>query len=242
MKTAYRSVRRSLLGTTALMVISGCASTLVSNIPDTEPGFHSRPMLQDRVLAIGRIVRKEDSQPESPARLAFLGEKNSYLVTEGVEALLEIANSSVGPFIEVDSGYQDPASRLYLRDGSFWGALSLTTSRKALLNEEQQRRLIGLGFESDGTAPRSGFTKHLQIKGVTARKVELPPNLVAKLSHERVIEFYRSPDEAAPVNSRKKLLAPLAFGADVATAPVQLLGIGALFIYVEATGGIRIIQ
>jgi hypothetical protein len=242
MRPRLLNTTRLIAAILAITLLCSCSSALVANMDDRDPEFHSRPLIQDNILAIGKVARNERIDQEAGASLAFLGEKNSYLVIEGAEVLLNIASSTVGPLIEVNPAYGLEKHNVYVQNQIFWGDLTLVTANNAIVSDEQQQLLTALGFEVSGKTNRHHYVRRVPIKGTISPPVSLPPAMAMNLSHARPLALYPSPDEKAPINISKVLLTPPALVADIVTAPVQILGIGALMIYIEANGGLKIIQ
>lgn len=225
----------------AVLAISGCATSYVSNMDGRDGSFYYTPVLEDKLIGIGKIVRATgNGSAAGTESLVFLGEKKSYLLVRGGDEILSLAQSSIGPDLEIRTKVNDSSDRLYFQDGKFWGTVFVTTLPAKTYSPDQIVMLEKSGFVRKKADSSEIFRKEIVIEGGTFDPVKLPPETSSTLSRVRPIAFYPSANAEAPVNIKKILFLPGALTVDAVTLPVQVLGIGAIWILIEASGGLKI--
>lgn len=235
-------------GVIALAVVcagmTGCATFLASEMDSRDPEFHSQPLVVDKLIAIGKLDQKGEQVLEIPGGLVFLGEKQSYLIVKGGAELQAIAKSSIGPDVEILASYYESYNHLYIQDQKFWGEVALRASSGKGYPPEQQAELDALGFvknEQDIFSKGPDvYRKTIALEGVVMKPIDVPANIVEHLTHSRSIAFYPPSDQKAPLNPGKYVVLPFAVAVDVVTAPIQILGFGAILLIIEAQGGLKI--
>ncbi|RIX42568.1 MAG: hypothetical protein D3M94_18735 [Rhodocyclales bacterium GT-UBC] len=221
--------------------LAGCTTFLASEMESRDPNFHSQPSASDQLVAIGKLDKNAEKELDIPGGLVLIGHKQSYLITKGGGELEAIAKASFGPDVEILERYHDSNSHLYLDKRKFWGKVALRINRDQDYSPEQQLELANMGFDKKETASsrknRNVYTKSIDLEGVTIAPIKVPDSLAQHLSHSRSIAFYPPENQEAPPNLEKYLALPLAMVVDVVTAPIQILGFGAILLIWEAQGG-----
>lgn len=228
---------RTLFAVWMAVILTGCMSMMVSDMPDTQWEFHGLPFMEDDIVAIGRVVSNE-SGANQEASVAFLGKNSTYLVTEGGEDLLKIAKTPGSEMVIVKATPQS----LFAKATTFWGKVDLITSPSLSVDDAQGPRLEAVGFTAVSTNNRNQYERSVMVKGVIAPPVSITQNAEMALSRARKVYFYHPKDEVAPPNHKKNILRPLAMVGDVVTAPAQILGAVTLLIIIESNGGIKVVR
>ncbi|WP_374402677.1 hypothetical protein [Niveibacterium sp.] len=220
----------SFLAALAACVVTGCATFFATTMDTRDPYFHMKPIAEDKILALGKVLKTADAADGTSGSIAFLGQQHTYLLVSGEDELLQIAQSPIGPLVEPSAESSNTQGHLFLKDAKFWGALTLTIDKNAPLSDVQRAELERLGFALHSEFD-SHFTKAVSISGLVLPATQIPPESAEKLTHSRTVAFFPGLEETAPLNLKKVVAIPAAVVVDVATAPVQLLGLGALAIY-----------
>lgn len=215
------------------LMLAACATQEVSEMVDYD--YYRRPSLEDELLAIGMVRVVSEDADSGDAKKAFLGRKNTYLLTQGGGEIFALAESPLAPHLAIAAPKNDYSKRLHLFRGRFWGELTLVVRNGERYSPEHDAELAKFGFV-DGK-------KTIQIEGFTASPAKLPEAVATKLTTSRPISFFPSSDhESPPVSLKQKLLYPPAVAVDLVTSPLQLIVIGAFIVVIEANGGLQVIR
>lgn len=217
--------------------LAGCFSMHVSDMPDSLWEFHGLPFKEDEIVAVGQVVSNK-SESDQEVSVALIGKNGTYLVTEGGEDLLKIART---PGADVVLDKTSPQA-LFASETKFWGKVELITPRASSIDDALGARLEAVGFTRVSTDKSLQYERSVTVRGTIAPPINIEPSTDAALSIPRKVHFYRPKDEPAPPNYKKSFLFPLAVVGDVVTAPIQILGLTALVITIEANGGIHVIR
>jgi hypothetical protein len=146
---------------------------------------------------------------------------------------------SGSPAHDLESALQKVGERLGVRVEGF---AVLTSPAPTVVARSGER----YSLEHDAELAKFGFVegkKTIRIEGFTAGPVKLPEAVATKLTTSRPIGFFHSSDrESPPVSLKQGLLYPPAVAVDLVTSPLQLIGIGALIVLIEANGGLQVIR
>lgn len=219
----------------------GCATMAATNAASNHSDFYNRPVLSDEIVAIGRPdaeVAKSIGQPDA---VAFLGQKNTYLVYKGGAELESIFKLKLdGKRLRIESvvniRYADRSSRLYLKDKQVWGNLVLAYVGDGNgITPEEQAELEKAGFNKQGNDKYVRYDKSIAMEGVISPPVKLSDDQASQLAMHRPINFYNPGDAKPPANIGATLMIPVAVVADVILIPVYL-GVAVVALIASAAG------
>jgi hypothetical protein len=215
------------LGLVALFVVtgaglSGCFSSMVDYANQRGPEFY-QPVLTDTILAVGEPDAALAQALGVPHAVAFLGEKNTYLLIEGGEILMQIAAELDGKRIALGNERRS----LILKDGTVWGSLSLFFA--PVRSPQETTKLTRLGFTPGAL---DGYQRRVSIKGRLYPALVFSDEQAQMLKQKRPIQFYVSEDSSPPPDLGP-LYRPAAIAADVVTLPIQMIGLAAFAITIH---------
>jgi len=180
-----------------------------------------QPVLIDTIFAVGRPDAALAQELGTQA-IAFLGEKNTYLLIEGGDVLMQIATEVDGERI---GSYVEPRA-LFLKDKTVWGSMML--SHFSVKNPEEAATLTRLGFAK---GPMGNFERQVLVKGRIYPPLPLSDEQGQQFKRRRSIRFYDPPDSSSLPALNPAL--PAAIVADVATFPFQVIGLGVIAITIQ---------
>ena len=219
-----KQVKYLNLAAVFVVLVAGLSGCLFNSMVDSaeRSGNFSEPVLSDTIFAIGLPDAALARELGVLYAVAFLGEKNTYLLTEGGEVLLQIATELGGKRMHVSA----TGSRgLYLKDQSVWGSLSIFFGPAESPDEITAVNRLGFaGPESHGV-----YEKKILVNGILYPALVLSDEQGKKFKQKRKVTLY-SPPDSTPPPSRAVLVRPAAIAADAVTLPVQLLGLGVIAI------------
>lgn len=221
-----------------VLSICGCSTFLVSEMSSRDPYFHSKPLSKDKIVAIGKLGPDSEKTLGIQDGMVFLGENHSYLIVKGGAELQAVARSDIGSRVEVLDNYHYTEHHLYVQDGMFWGEVGLSfTESEANLTPERLQQLSILGFVKASSSKNGAtYTKGIPVEGTILAPLAIPTDIAERLTHFRSISFYPPKDQKAPLNLAKYVAMPFAVALDVVTAPIQILGFGALALILTQGG------
>jgi hypothetical protein len=222
MKFKIKCLTRVLWLIALTIVLQGCVTTVASKLVPGEREFHNNPVLSDDILAIGRPDEAILKQMELSNTIAFIGEKNTYMLYLGGEELEQISNLKLdGKRMTIAS-----AQSLFLKDKQIWGEIELHyyVGNKEVSAVEMAELNMG-GFAPDQRPGKKGyFRTTVRIEGVVYPAIKIPDEQISKLNIRRNFNLY-NPREASPPILGKILKVPIvATGivADMMLVPVYM--------------------
>ncbi len=209
----------------------GCATAMVASSGNSNAyAYYHTPILTDTIFALARpddALAKKIGNDDS---IAFIGKKNTYLLIEGGNQLMNIAKELNGDRLTLDKSTQ-----LFLKDKIAWGSLSLSYASKENISQDEAdiAKLQTLGFKAD----RSGvYRLKVKVKGAVYPAVSVSNDQLQQFKQSRALSFYNPPDSSPPPDLGKLVELPIAIAIDVATAPIQLFGLLGAVLVISATG------
>lgn len=220
----------ALLG--AVLSISGCATTGLLNSGTTTETV-KQVVSQDQIVAFGRPAQALPTTPN--ASMVIVGEKNSYVLTEGGARMVSLLSNLTPENIKVqnDMNFEVPNN-----SGYFQGEMRLSYVK---LKDEFDRADYQYFIENSGSdcssqsdekinAQRFCFT--IPVKGSVYPPVSnlgAIQNQYRALSKPYTVTFYtstkqQSHSDRGPNAAQKLVLLPFALAFDVITYPIQALG------------------
>lgn len=196
----------------------GCATMLASERRNPRANAHyNRAVLLDTVSALARPDAKLAKKIENEHAVAFLGEKHTYLLMEGGERLLRVADELDGERIVLE---QRPRS-LFIKGKTIWGDIALTYQPDPQAGPADEP-LRALGF----TAVTSGvYRLTIPVAGLLYPPMKISPEIAGHFKQSRTIAFFNPPDSRPPPDLAKVVIVPLAIAVDIALTPVYIGGL-----------------
>ena len=223
-----RLLRRLVLLACCAGVVGGlgCATAMVMGMPNSNAHDHyHKPVLADRILALGIPDTAMGQKIGNTNAIAFLGEKHTYLLLEGGAELNAIARQLDGLYLKLD----DRGPRLYRKGKTIWGdaVLRYVPEAGGPPPEPAIARLTAAGFTGDD---HGLYTRAVPVQGLILKPVkrdQLPPS---SFQTPRNVAFFNPPDSRPPPDLGKLIDLPLAIAVDVVLSPLYLIGLVALSI------------
>jgi len=227
---------KTVLGATGLAMLllsSGCATTELMESKSSQSSRNSskQVLVDDQLVAFGRPAQALPNMPASS--VVIVGEKNSYVLTQGGPEMVNILTNLTPKNIQVDSDMTFYSPR---NDGYFQGEMKMSYAK---LKDEFKRSDYQFFLQNGGKectdasdqridAQRFCFT--VPIKGAVypaVSNLSLIQSKYSALSKPYPVTIYTQSQTAARSgnNAAEKLvLLPFALAFDVVTFPIQLIG------------------
>ena len=217
----------------ALLASSGCAtSSLLESDNHVSTTSSKQVLSEDQIVAFGRPAQ---ALPKTPnATMVIVGEKNSYVLTQGGTEMIALLSNLTPKNIHVDN---DMSFSVPNNDGYFQGEMKLSYAK---LKDEFQRSDYQFFLQNNGRDCTSASDQRINAQrfcfSVPVKGAIYPPvsNLSLIQSNYRpltkpyMVSFYTQTQQnqvtRSGANSAQKLvLLPFALAFDVITFPFQLL-------------------
>ena len=217
----------------ALLATSGCAtSSLLDSDSHSSTSTTKQVLSEDQIVAFGRPVQALPKMPN--ASMVIVGEKNSYVLTQGGTEMVSLLSSLAPKNIQVDN---DMDFYVPNNDGYFQGEMKLSYAK---LKDEFKRSDYQFFLQNSGKECTSAsdqrinaqrFCFSVPVKGAIYPQVSnlsmIQSNYRA-LSKPYMVSFYSETKQnhvsSNGANTAQKLvLLPFALAFDVVTFPFQLL-------------------
>lgn len=217
----------------ALLASSGCAtSSLLDSSSHASTKTTKNSLSEDQIIAFGRPAQALPKMPN--ATMVIVGEKNSYVLTQGGTEMVNLLTNLTPKNIQVDN---DMSFYVPNNDGYFQGEMKLSYAK---LKDEFKRSdyqffLQNKGKECTSTSDQrinaQRFCFSVPVKGAIYPQVSnlsmIQSNYRA-LTKPYTVNFYTQAQQnqvsRSGANTAQKLvLLPFALAFDVVTFPFQLL-------------------
>lgn len=218
---------------TAMLASSGCAtSSLLESNSRVSTQTTKTTLSEDQIVAFGRPAQALPKMPN--ATMVIVGEKNSYVLTQGGTEMVNLLNNLTPKNIQVnnDMNFYVPNN-----DGYFQGEMKLSYAK---LKDEFKRSDYQFFLQNDGRDCTSisderikaqRFCFSVPVKGAIYPQVSnlsLIQSNYRALTKPYMVSFYTQTQQdqvnRSGANSAQKLvLLPFALAFDVITFPLQLL-------------------
>lgn len=230
------SLAKTALGATGLAMLlltSGCATTELMESKSSQNSHNSakQVLVEDQLVAFGRPAQALPNMPASS--VVIVGEKNSYVLSQGGPEMVNILTNLTPKNIQVDSDMNFYSPR---NDGYFQGEMKMSYAK---LKDEFKRSDFQFFLQNGGKectdasdqrigAQRFCFT--VPIKGAVYPAVSNLSLIQSKynaLTKPYPVTIYTQSQSAVRSgnNAAEKLvLLPFALAFDVITFPIQLIG------------------
>lgn len=218
---------------TALLASSGCAtSALLDNDSRASSQTLKTVLSEDQIVAFGRPAQSLPNIPN--ANMVIVGEKNSYVLTQGGSEMVKLLTNLTPKNIQVNN---DMSFYVPNNDGYFQGDMQLSYAK---LKDEFARADYQFFLQNNGqdcttaSDQRIGaqrFCFKVPVKGAIYPQVTNLSLIQAKyqaLSKPYNVSFYSQTQQNSAAGSganpaQKLVLLPFALAFDVITLPFQLL-------------------
>ena len=232
---AQLNVKTVVIGAalSALLASSGCAtSSLLESNSRVSTQTTKTILSEDQIVAFGRPAQ---ALPKTPnATMVIVGEKNSYVLTQGGTEMVSLLSNLTPKNIQVDN---DMSFDVPNNDGYFQGEMKLSYAK---LKDEFKRSDYQFFLQNNGRDCTSAsdqridaqrFCFSVPVKGAIYPQVSnlsmIQSNYRA-LSKPYTVSFYTQTQQdqinRSGTNAAQKLiLLPFALAFDVVTFPFQLL-------------------
>ncbi|WP_296244013.1 MULTISPECIES: hypothetical protein [unclassified Psychrobacter] len=217
----------------ALLASSGCAtSSLLENNNRVSTTTAKSVLSEDQIVAFGRPAQALPKMPN--ATMVIVGEKNSYVLTQGGTEMVNLLTNLTPKNIQVDN---DMSFYVPNNDGYFQGEMKLSYAK---LKDEFKRSDYQFFLQNNGRDCTSASDQHINaqrfcfsvpVKGAIYPQVSnlsmIQSNYRA-LTKPYIVSFYTQTQQnqvsSSGTNTVQKLvLLPFALAFDVVTFPFQLL-------------------
>ena len=217
----------------ALLASSGCAtSSLLENNNQVSSTPSNNVLSEDQIVAFGRPAQALPKMPN--ATMVIVGEKNSYVLTQGGTEMVNLLTNLTPKNIQVDN-----EMKFYVpnNDGYFQGEMKLSYAK---LKDEFKRSDYQFFLQNNGRECTSAsdqrinaqrFCFSVPVKGAIYPQVSnlsLIQSNYRALSKPYMVSFYTQTQQTqvsrnGPNSAQKLVLLPFALAFDVITFPFQLL-------------------
>lgn len=213
------------------VLMSGCAtSSLLDGTRTTQTQNKRTTLIDDRVVAFGSPAANSGVASSS---VVIVGEKQSYVLTEGGTKLVNLLTKLEPKNITVDNALDFYSAN---NDGKFAGTMNLSYAR---LQDEFKRSdmqfFIQNGAkectsESDTRMNAQRFCFDVPLKGAVypqASNFDLVRSQFRPLTRPYSVSIYtntQTTTNSGRTGAEKLVLLPFALAFDVVTLPVQVLG------------------
>jgi len=217
----------------ALLATSGCAtSSLLEQDSHSHTSTTKQVLSEDQIIAFGRPAQALPKMPN--ASMVIVGEKNSYVLSQGGTEMVSLLSNLTPKNIQVDN---DMDFYVPNNDGYFQGEMKLSYAK---LKDEFKRTDYQFFLQNGGTECTSDSDKRINaqrfcfsvpVKGAIYPQVSnlsMIQSNYRPLSKPYMVSFYskttQSHVSSSGANTAQKLvLLPFALAFDVVTFPFQLL-------------------
>lgn len=240
LKNAKSSLKRTIMKTAvvgaslaAVLASSGCATNaLLENDNRVGTKTVNTMLSEDQIIAFGRPAQPLAKMPN--ATMVIVGEKNSYVLTQGGTEMVNLLANLTPKNIQVNN---DMAFYVPNNDGYFQGQMKMSYAKlkDEFVRADYQFFLQNKGQDctsaSDQRIGAQRFCFEVPIKGAIYPQVSnfsLVQSKYSALTKPYTVTFYSQSQQTqvsrSGANSAQKLvLLPFALAFDVVTLPFQLL-------------------
>ena len=202
--------------------LSGCATYMASQSTETTTKITKTLAYEDAILGMGQPTG-ENISAEARNFLALIGEKQTYLLTEGADEIKAIVKNLDGRLIGVNQD-QPKINMLVQQDSSeiqsVRGDVTITYNKAAdRLTEQERKTLTELKFTL--AEDKQSYWRSLHIQGVVYPPVKNLAAIASQFKQTRPVQFYKT-EYKQNHNPLRAILLPLGVAFDVITAPIQI--------------------
>ena len=202
--------------------LSGCATYMASQSTETTTKITKTLAYEDAILGMGQPTG-ENISAEARNFLALIGEKQTYLLTEGADEIKAIVKNLDGRLIGVNQD-QPKINMLVQQDSSeiqsVRGDVTITYNKAAArLTEQERKTLTELKFKL--AQDEQSYWRSLRIQAVVYPPAKNLTAIASQFKQTRPVQFYKT-EYKQNHNPLRAILLPLGVAFDVITAPIQI--------------------
>ena len=218
LKFGWMALVASLLMTS----LSGCATFMANEATETTTDLVKTLAFEDAILGMGQPTG-ENVSAEARNFLALIGQKQTYLLTDGADEIKAIVKNLDGRLIGVNQD-QPKISMLVYQDSdaiqSVRGDVTITYNKASdRLSEQERKTLTDLKFTL--AADEQSYWRSLRIQGIVYPPVKNLAAIASQFKQTRPVQFYKT-EYKQNHNPLRAILLPLGVAFDVITAPIQI--------------------
>ena len=202
--------------------LSGCATMKMSEATETTTSMSKKLVYEDAILGMGQPTGENISE-EARNFLALIGQKQTYLLTEGADEIKAIVKNLDGRLIGVNQD-QEFIEMSVAQDSkdiqSIAGEVRITYNKPTDRLSVQERKVLEqLKFTTaqDGQVHQ----RNLYIQGIVYPPAKNLQAIQSQFKQTRHVRFYQT-EYRQHHNPLRAVLLPLGVAFDVITAPIQI--------------------
>ncbi len=202
--------------------LSGCATMRVNELTETTTEMSQKLVYTDSILGMGQPTG-EGISDEARNFLALIGQKQTYLLTEGADEIKTIVKNLDGRLIGVNQDQETIQMSIHQDSPeirSVSGAIQITYNKPSSQLTETERKTLGqLRFKV--SADGSSYQVPLHIQGIVYPPAKNLQAIQSQFKQVRQVAFYQT-EYKQNHNPLRAVLLPLGVAFDVITAPIQI--------------------
>lgn len=215
----------------AMLVSTGCATSSVLDEKSSYTSTQKTVLSTDQIVAFGKPA---EALPKTPnASMVIVGEKNSYVLTQGGNEMISILSNLDPKNIRVKNAMEFEVPK---NNGHFEGVMSFSYAKlkDEFRKSDYQYFLQNNGEDctssSDTRINAQRFCFNVPVRGAiypAVSNLQVIRSNYRPLSKPYTVSFYTNKEETrkrGKSTADKLILLPFALAFDVATLPLQILG------------------
>lgn len=203
----------------------GCATILATESAKTTHYTPPKPLFDDEIFALGQVDAATAQKIGRGPLVAFLGNKQTYLLEQGGDKLLHIAQQLDGRKLRLGDNKE---TQIELRESKLAGTVYLYYDASDGLDEMTRGQLIRLGFTSTGKAGNeSSWRTRIFVSGVISTPAKVSPEQQQRFTRRYPLTIFAPAEWDRRTNPIAIVTVPLAVVVDIVLTPVYL---GALLV------------
>lgn len=202
--------------------LSGCATSMVNQATQTSTDMSRKLAFEDAILGMSQPSGEHISE-EARNFLALIGQKQTYLLTEGADEIKSIVKNLDERYLGVNQG-QEFIEMSVAQDSeeiqSISGDIQISYNKpNTRLTERERQVLAQLKF----VATQNGqmYQRQLHLQGIIYPPVKNLKTIQSQFKQTRAVRFYQT-EYKQNHNPLRVVLLPLGVAFDVITAPIQV--------------------
>ena len=211
-----------LIASLLMTGLSGCATIMAKKATEPTTEVTETLAYKDVIFGMGQPTGEHISA-QARHLLALMGQKQTYLLTEGADEIKAIASHLDGRLIGVNQG--QPTINMLLHQDSETilrvnGDVTITYNKAAnRLSPKERKALTELEFERAGD--EAFYSRSLYIEAIVYPPASNLTAIASQFKQTRPVQFYKA-EYKKQHNPLRAVLLPLGVAFDVVTAPIQI--------------------
>lgn len=212
----------SMLVAGCTVMMSGCGTLMANAATESTTDVVKTLAFEDAILGMGQPTG-ENISAEARNFLALIGEKQTYLLTDGADEIKAIVKNLDGRLIGVNQ--EQPEINMQVHQNSekvqtVSGTVSIAYNKASNRLTEQERKILAQLKFAPATDQQS-YWRYLSIQGVVYPPAKNLQAIQSQFKQTRSVRFYKA-EYKQNHNPLRAILLPLGVAFDVITAPVQI--------------------